>query len=236
MLYEIVSPDAFLRPFMAEYGSLSAMYAVVSRAYAKRVYVDREFQRKTNALVQQYVDTTPLAPVGEMVQLDEHAIDQIKARHGGDETKVINLVKSIEKTAEDESDDPFLVGLADRADAVLEQFEDRQTTTQGALAELIKLLEENEERKKLQAEKGFDGLTFFIYRSLLDAQVAEAETVTRAIREAFVDLPAWRESEKALRDLRNKVTGAIFPAVEDVDKTVAIVDTLFNLLAKAYRI
>ncbi len=236
MLYEIVSPDAFLRPFMAEYGSLSAMYAVVSRAYAKRVYVDREFQRKTNALVQQYVDTTPLAPEGEMVQLDEHAIDQIKARHGGDETKVINLVKSIEKTAEDESDDPFLVGLADRADAVLEQFEDRQTTTQGALAELIKLLEENEERKKLQAEKGFDGLTFFIYRSLLDAQVAEAETVTRAIREAFVDLPAWRESEKALRDLRNKVTGAIFPAVEDVDKTVAIVDTLFNLLAKAYRI
>lgn len=236
MLYEIVSPDAFLRPFMADYASLSAIYAVVSRAYAKRVYVDREFQRKTNALVQQYVDTTALAPVGEMVQLDEHAIDQIKAKHGGDETKVINLVKSIEKAAEDESDDPFLVGLADRAEAVLEQFEDRQTTTQGAMAELIKLLEENEQRKKIQAEKGFDGLTFFIYRSLLDAQVADAEAVTRTIREAFVVLPTWRESEKALRDLRSKVTGAIFPAVGDVDKTVAIVDALFNLLTKAYRI
>ena len=236
MLYEIVSPDAFLRPFMADYASLSAMYAVVSRAYAKRVYVDREFQRKTNALVQQHVDSTALAPVGEMVQLDEHAIDQIKAKHGGDESKVINLVKSIERAAEEESDDPFMVGLADRADAVLEQFEDRQTTTRGALAELIKLLEENEARKKIQAEKGFDGLTFFIYRSLLDAQITDAENVTRTIREAFVELPTWRESEKSLRDLRNRVTSAIFPALNDVDQTVAVVDELFNLLAKAYRI
>ncbi len=65
MLYEIISPDAFLRPFIADYSSLSAMYAVVSRAYAKRVYVDREFQRKTNALVQQHIDTTALAPVGK---------------------------------------------------------------------------------------------------------------------------------------------------------------------------
>jgi type I restriction enzyme R subunit len=109
MLYEIISPDAFLRAFIADYSSLSAMYAVVSRAYSKRVYVDREFQRKTNALVQNNIDATALAPVGQMVQLDEHAIDQIKAKHGGDETKVINLVKSIEKAAEDESGDPFLV-------------------------------------------------------------------------------------------------------------------------------
>lgn len=236
MLYEIISPDAFLRPFIADYSSLSAIYAVVSRAYAKRIYVDRDFQRKTNTLVQQHVDLTALVPVTEIVQLDEHAIDQIKAKHAGDETKIVNLVKSIEKAAEDESDDPYLVGLADRAYAVLEQFEERQTTTKGALGELIKLLEENETRKKIQAEKGFDGLTFFIYRTLLDAGIGDAENVTCNIRNAFVSLPTWRESEKALRELRNKVTGAIFPAVGDVDKTVGIVDELFNLLTKAYRI
>lgn len=71
---------------------------------------------------------------------------------------------------------------------------------------------------------------------MLDAGLTDAEDVTRKIREAFISLPTWRESEKGLRDLRNRVTGAIFPAVGDVDKTVAIVDELFNLLAKAYRI
>ena len=35
MLYEIISPDAFLRPYIDDYTSLSAIYAVVAKAYAK---------------------------------------------------------------------------------------------------------------------------------------------------------------------------------------------------------
>ena len=64
MLYEIISPDAFLRPFIADYATLSAIYEVVRKAYAKRVYVDRAFQRKTNELVQQYVATGDIDPAG----------------------------------------------------------------------------------------------------------------------------------------------------------------------------
>ncbi len=46
MLYEIISPDAFLRPYIDDYASLSAIYAVVRNAYTKRVYVDKAFQTK----------------------------------------------------------------------------------------------------------------------------------------------------------------------------------------------
>src|SRR5213078_1627871 len=37
MLYEIISPDAFLRPFIDDYTSLAAIYAVVAKAYTKTV-------------------------------------------------------------------------------------------------------------------------------------------------------------------------------------------------------
>ena len=57
MLYEIISPDAFLRPFINDYTTLSSIYAVVRNAYAKTVYVDKAFQRKTNELVQKHIDT-----------------------------------------------------------------------------------------------------------------------------------------------------------------------------------
>jgi type I restriction enzyme, R subunit len=30
MLYEIISPDAFLRPFIEDYSTLSSIYAVVT--------------------------------------------------------------------------------------------------------------------------------------------------------------------------------------------------------------
>ena len=62
--------------------------------------------------------------------IDENTIETIKAIDDGDATKVINLIKSITKTAEEHSDDPYLIGLADRAHAVQEGFEKRQMNTQ----------------------------------------------------------------------------------------------------------
>src|SRR5215467_6321032 len=125
MLFEIISPDAFLRPFMDDYGSLSSIYAVVAKAYTKTVYVDKAFQRKTNELVQKHVMSSPIAAVTDFVAINEETIDLIKEKHGGDDTKVINLIKSIEKTAEEESGDPFLIAMAERARAIQESYEDR---------------------------------------------------------------------------------------------------------------
>ena len=63
-----------------------------------------------------------------------------------------------------------------------ESFENRQTSTAEALAKLLDEVEANEARKKEQAEKGFDGLTYFVYRTLLDAEIENAEAVSRKIK------------------------------------------------------
>ena len=236
MLYEIISPDAFLRPFIGNYGTLSAIYQVVRKAYTRTVMVDREFQAKTNLLVQQQVGSYGVGGLGEMVAIDGKTIELIKNKSGGDGTKVINLIKSIEKQAEEDSDDPYLIAMAERARAVQEKFEDRQTSTAEALAELLRELESNETRKKEQAEKSFDGLTYFIYRSLLDAKIQNAEAVSQKIRQAFTEFPNWKRSENAVRELRKKVTFAIFAETDNLDQVTAMVDDLFKLLEKASRI
>jgi type I restriction enzyme, R subunit len=236
MLYEIISPDAFLSPFLAGYATLSAVYAVVRRAYAKQVYVDRDFQRKTNDLVQQHVGAGTIGEVQDFVEIGADTVELIKNKQSGDATKVINLVKSIEKAAMDEGDDPYLVAMAERARAVQESFEDRQTTTAEALASLFREIEHNEQRKKKQAEKGFDGLTFFVYRTLLDAGVPAADEASAEIKAAFGEHPNWRTSEAGLRELRTAVTFAVLKQVDDPSEVARIVDTLLNLLLKAYAI
>lgn len=236
MLYEIISPDAFLRPFIDDYTTLSSIYEVVRKAYTRRVAVDRDFQRKTNALVQEHVSGYTSNDPLDLVTIDANTIELIKKKRGGDSTKVINLVKSIEKAAEEESNDPFLIAMAERAKAVQESFEHRQTATADALAELLKEVERNETRRKEQAAKGFDGLTFFVYRTLLDAKIANAETVSKNIKAAFVEFPGWKRSEAALRELRKKVTFAIYAETEDLDEVTRLVDELFTLLEKANRI
>ena len=233
MLYEIISPDAFLRPFLDDYATLSSIYAVVRRAYAKTVYVDKAFQRKTNELVQKHIDTTVMEQSDKFVKLDRAAIDAIKKAEEGKAVKVINLIKSIERTALENSDDPFLVAMAERARAVQESFEDRQSSTEEALSELLKQIERDEERKQIQTVKGLDGLTYFVLCKLTDEGVANAETASKKVREAFAEFTNWRESEKELRELRKKVTFAIFAEEDDLNKVTTLVDSIFTVLQKA---
>jgi len=236
MLYEIISPDAFLRPFLADYATLSAIYDVVRKAYTKRVFVDRDFQRKTNELVRQHVSAGHLAGLSEAIEINENTVRYLASKDGGDGSKVINLVKSIAKAAEEHSDDPFLIAMAQRAQAVQESFESRQTTTADALAELIAEIGKNEARKAEQAQKGFDGLTYFVFRTLLDAGIDDSEEVSRRIKTAFVEHPNWKQSEGAMRELRKKVTFAIIAKADDVDQVAVLVDQLFSLLDRAGRI
>ncbi len=235
MLYEIISPDAFLRPYLNDYATLSAIYDVVRKAYSKKVYVDRDFLRKTNDLVQKHIGAKYVQPVSEFLEINETTVEYITKKKGGDSTKVINLIKSIEKIAEEESGDPFLIALSERAKSVQESFENRQISTQEALKELLNEIEKNEQRKKEQAEKGLDALTYFVYCTLNDDGVPNAEAVSQQIKKAFMEHPNWRDSESELREVRQQVTFAIFAVEEDLDRVTAIVDRFFDVLLKAYQ-
>jgi len=236
MLYEIISPDVFLRPFLDDYATLSSIYSVVRNAYAKRVYVDRAFQRKTNELVQKHIGATMISDPGrEYVAIDKATIDTIKQKEEGKATRVINLIKSIERTAEENSEDPFLVAMAERARAVQESFEDRQTTTAEALAALLREIERNDQRKKEQAAKGLNSLTYFVLCKLTDDGIPNPEVASRKVAEAFAEFPNWQGSDAELREVRKKVTFAIMTEEEDITKVTATVEALFILLQKSFR-
>ena len=186
---------------------LAAIYAVVAQGLREDrcTSTGRSSGRRTS-WCRSTSTSSPIAAVTDFVAINAETIDLIKQKHGGDDTKVINLIKSIEKTAEEESGDPFLIAMADRAKAVQESYEDRQAATAEVLEELFKLVENNERRKREQAAKGFDGLTYFVYRTMLDAGLSNAEEISKKIKSAFVEHSGWRQSEKGLRELRKKVT------------------------------
>jgi type I restriction enzyme R subunit len=232
MLYEIISPDKFLRPFIDDYTTLSSIFVVVRNAYAKNVYVDRAFQKKTNELVQRHIDTNQIASVGNFVEIGSDTIELIKRQKGGDGTKVINLIKSIEKTAEENSEDPFLIALAERAKTVQESYEDRQTATSEALDELLKAVQRDVQRRHEQAARGLDGLSYFVLCKLNDESVKNADSVCKKVREAFIQFPNWRRSQNELRELRQKVTFAIFAEEDDLDKVSTLVDSIFSVLQR----
>ena len=235
MLYEIISPDAFLRPFIDDYTTLSAIYQVVRNAYTRRLYIDRDFQKKTNALVQKHIGASLADPGVEYVVIDRSTIETIKLKDEGKATKVINLIKAIQKEADEKSNDPFLLAMADRARAVQEAFEARQDSTEKALENLLSAITKNEDRKKEQAAKGLDSFTYFMVSKFTEEGIPNPEKVAGKVREAFEKHPNWRTHEAELREARKQVTFAIFSEEDDLHKVTATVDALFTLLQRSYK-
>ena len=232
MLYEIISPDKFLRPFMEDYQMLSSIYQVVAKAYTKRVYVDRDFQRKTNELVQEKVGALVEEMSQGLVEINTETLEAIIQKKGGKATKVINLIKTIEKSAEENSDDPFLIALSDLAKAVQESFEERQLSTEKALSDLIEAIEQNEKRKKEQAEWGMETVQYFFYDKLKENGLENPELASNQIKETIRRFPNWRTSDKDLRKLRKQVTFAVYAQEDDVNKVTTIVEDIFNILLR----
>ena len=156
MLYEIISPDAFLRPYIETTRRSPRSTPSCGTPTPRRSTSTARSRRRPTSWYREHIGVGQLEQVTEFVEIDADTIELIKKQQGGDGTKIINLVKSIEKLAEEESGDPFLVALSDRAKAVQESFEDRQTETADALAELLGEIDKNEERKEEQAARGLD--------------------------------------------------------------------------------
>ncbi|MGI8582309.1 MAG: type I restriction endonuclease subunit R [Chitinophagaceae bacterium] len=239
MLYEIISPDEFLLPFIEPYKTLSSIYAIVRNAFVKRVYADRDFMRKTEELVKGKVNISDIGEPEKYYSIDEHGLQLIKEDGAKYENiKVINLIKSIEKWAEEDANKLMMISLQEKADRIKELYEDAQLTTLQTLKRLEELLEQKNENEKIKAEKQFDDIAMSVYVLLLDKKFNNAEVIARSIKEAFGKYPYWKESETDLRELRQQVMFAIMKndATADDDTIVQFVETFFSYLFKAFNI
>ncbi len=232
MLYEIISPDKFLRPFMEDYQMLSSIYLVVAKAYTRRVYVDRDLQRKTNELVQGRVGAFIEEESQDSVEINTGTLEAIQKKNSGKATKVINLIKTIEKSAEENGEDPFLVALSDLARAVQEGFEERQKSTEEALNELAEAIRKNEHRKREQAEKGMETIQYFFYDKLKEHGLGKPELASNEIKAAMRRFPNWRSSNKDQIELRKRVTYAVFGQEDDMNRVTAMVEDIFHILLR----
>ena len=130
-LYEVLSPDAFLRPLSSnDYLALVELYALMRNAFSDRLYIDPDVAAKTRALLREHSTTTQLTLPGAIYELGPAQLAALKASDVADDVKVLNLRKVLAATvARDGLSQPFLLSIGERAEALALAYEDRQLTT-----------------------------------------------------------------------------------------------------------
>lgn len=226
-LYEIISPDDWLRPTLAAYLSLVQMHALVRGAFGSGVPLLDDVRKKTAALLREHAVVDGLGHALAPVKLDEDALSALKAGSGSSRPKVINLGRALVSQIREAPAQPYLIEIRQRAEEVLERLDERQTETADAMAQLEAMVLEYQAMAKERERLGLDEATFAYFQTLKLAGLgpADAQELASAIDVLFRKYPEQRENASQKRSLKAELYKELLPRVSK-ESSVTIVDQL----------
>ena len=230
-VYEILSPDAFLRPFINDYTELGRMYRLLRECYDRGAPIDKDFLRKTAKLVQEHTDTGIIQAPDKIHRLDSETLEQIAGADKPATVKVFNLLKALHDIVErDARQEPYLVSIGDKAEQIAAAFEERQQTTQKTLDDLEKLLAELRRAQSKRAETELSPEAFAVYWLLERDGVANAQDVAQAAAAAFEANPHWQDSSHQEQAVRKSLYKAMITA--GIEGVVDLAQRLMKMLRR----
>ncbi|HEV3260279.1 MAG TPA: HsdR family type I site-specific deoxyribonuclease, partial [Gemmataceae bacterium] len=225
-LYEILSPDPFLRPWLPDYQKLAEFYQLLRACYDMGASVDRSVLRKTAQLVQTHTLTSCIRTPDKVHKLDSKTLEQIAAQEQPDTVKVFNLLKNLNQLVKDKAaQQPVLVSIGQKAEEIARAFQDRQKTTQETLADLDSLLRQLADAEKRQAETDLTPDAFAVFWLLERQGVPGALEVARGVASAFEQFPHWQTSSHQEQEVRK----AIYKSLINV-KVQGVIDVANGIL------
>lgn len=233
-LFEIIAPDAFLRPYLADYDAIMRISAIVREAFYPGLDVDRSFLRKTAELVQEHTATSPVQGISGVYRLNEESLEQLTLMDSSDTAKVVNLVKLLHDLVADERETkPFLMSIGERAEQIAAAFRDRQMSTEDALTALSGLAREAIQAEKEQESTGLKPEAFAVLWYLKGKGLREgtSQEVATAASTVFHDCPQWRVRPDQERQVRLKLNASLIRAGQR-DLSATYVDDIVESLRR----
>ncbi|MCX6937877.1 MAG: HsdR family type I site-specific deoxyribonuclease [Verrucomicrobia bacterium] len=213
-LYEILSPDPALADDIAPYNRLADLYAMMQAAYGRTTSFVGELANKTAMLVQKNAVAHGLDRLTKTVEFDEAALAALRVRKGPDEEKVINLIRSLDPD-ENETTEPHLISIAERAAGVMEALDERQASTQQALEQLETLMGERLEAERARQASGLAAGAFGVFWELKREGYDEtmARSLAVEIEDAYRRFPNASSNADELRQLKAEIYKVLLKVV-----------------------
>jgi type I restriction enzyme R subunit len=233
-IYEIISPDSFLRPYIVDMETLTRIYKILKENYEGTKSVDPEFSKKVKELVQKHTESGVIKPILEVYELDENILKKIEESKASDTEKVFNLKRTIENFINKNST-PFLISIGEKVEAIIKEYMNRQKTTQETLEELKKYIQEINNSKKEQIEKNMDDTLFSIYWILKDEKFENPEEVSKEIYKIFKHYPFWIKSKNQSIELKKCLLAYLVKSNFGVDRSSYFIEKILKYLRWAKR-
>lgn len=233
-IYNIISPDEFLRSYMEKMNIILCVYKILREAYDSSIKPDKEFTEKIIKLVQQNVNQSKIKDTFDIYEIDENTLRKVEEKNISEREKIFNLIKSIESfVSKEEKNLPYLISIAERAENIINSYKERQISSQEALKEIEKLIEEINNSKREQTEKEMSNETFSIYWILKKENIDNSQKLAEEIGEQLSNYPYWKTNEAQGRELKQKIIKLILHTKVDVKKASELTQKILDYFKRS---
>lgn len=235
-IYEILSPDPFLREYLEDYQQLADLYALLRAAYEAGKPANKDLAKKTARLVQELTKSGAVHEAIEIFEITPKTLEEISQTQKPDTVKVFNLIKSIVNEVQIKgSSEPYLIPIGEKAERIAQDFKERQLTTQQALQELRELICQRNEAQKQYIESGLSTEAFTLNWLLIhqfNVPKDVTDTVVKAMEETLQTYPYWRTHEAQKREVKITFLRQLNSLKMDDKKKIDMVNKILEILER----
>ena len=235
--YEVLSPDPRLKPYRLRYRNVIEVRRLLTMAYSGKAEEDEtkflgELSNKTEMLIRENSQVCQYK-VNKTFDINTQTLEKLKKDNDSPEiVKIMNLIKSIVKKAEEGQDEnPTLISIAERANDIVEKFKNRQLESKRCWKKLCESGEDIINSNRMHEELGLDKETFSIYWSLKEANIKDPEGLALEINDSFKKFENFNDSADEERQLRVEIYKILGSLIE-LDDQPKLVDNILRSMRK----
>lgn len=233
-LYEVLSPDPFLGPYLGDYAALGQAYALLRATYEARPHALQELARKTEGIVRAHTagQVFPLEPPRA---LTPEALEGLLQEETPEVVRVFNLIRHLVALEGQALEAPYLRSIGERAEEVGRRFAERQLEAWEALEALANLVvayraAEEERRASPLSSQGFAAEWWLRDKGM---PREKAFRVAQALEVALCTFPHWTQDRRQEGEVRKDLYLALLEAGVPKEVLISRADGLLDFLRRA---
>ncbi|MEM1988710.1 MAG: type I restriction endonuclease subunit R [Candidatus Woesearchaeota archaeon] len=230
-MYDILSPDEFLRPYMNKMKQITRLYNILSERYSisNRKY-SISFSEKINQLVKQKIKASEIFYSDNLIEIDPQFIENLRKESENKRVKIFQIFQNIEKYIKAHSREKYayLYSLGEKVEKLIKEYDEKHLSTEETINQLISYYEKIKEAKNEQEKTNLTDLGYNIYYILKNEYNINSEQLAKQLEQIFSKYPYWYKLKNDEKNLTRELYRAL--TSHDMDLRTEIIQRLKRLL------
>ena len=217
-MYNIISPDEFLRPHLDDFEKFARIFNILRMYYDNRQGPDMDLSEKTAQLVRESTSIGEFNPPRSTYSINDKTLSTIRTDHKSDRERILSMINSIlNEVSKNMLKQPYLISIGERAEQIAQMYGQGQESSENTAKELELLIIEMNKANKDQKSLGMSPDIFSLYWFLKKKEVQESEKIATEMSSVFTKYSSWRTNPRQERDIRLELNRALASRMKSND-------------------